>query len=219
MDLDRLFVWVEPWIVPGFVCPPPDEDAAVNLFAAAGRSGADHARFLQRWNGCYALNNNLHVFGARDAPPNQSLDQWNRADGWRQSFGVGLEGIFFFAESGFGDQFGYRKDGKVVSLHAFEGRLERIASGFAEWLEFVFLEPARYLHAELFESCVQAQGPLPFGGHFVPDPQTFESTGTVDPRRVSVMPSRDSMELKGASSMTRVSRVVRATPKPDPRRR
>lgn len=199
MDLQRLLAWVEPTIVPGGDAPPFDPAEARATMTAAGRSAEDHARFLQRWNGCYAMQGALHLLGARGDAPNQSLDAWNRPDGWRQSFGLLIDGVTFFADTGLGDQFGYR-DGKVVRLRALDARLERMASSFGEWLELVFVEPARYLSLDLFEACVARLGPLPPGGHFAPPP-THAPGDPVIAGALEVMPCRDNLELRGAASM------------------
>jgi hypothetical protein len=206
MDLQKLLAWVEPTIVQGHVAPEFDVDAARATMAAAGRSAGDHTTFLRRWNGCYALQGALHVLGARSDVPNQSLDEWGRPDGWRQSFGMQVEGVTFFADSGLGDQFGYR-DGKVVRLRVLDARVERMASSFAEWLELVFVEPARFLSMDLFDACVARLGPLPPGGHFAPPP-THAPGDPIVARELEVMPCRDNLELRGAASMVvRGSRI------------
>jgi hypothetical protein len=211
MDLQKLFAWVEPTIVAGQSAPAFEVDSARATMMAAGRSADDHTKFLRRWNGCYALQGALHLFGARSDVPNQSLDQWNRADGWRQSFGMLIDGVTFFADTGFGDQFGYR-DGKVVRLRALDARVERMASSFTEWLELVFLEPSRYLSTDLFEACVARLGPLPPGGHFAPAP-THAPGDPVSVAALEVMPCRDNLELRGAASMVvRGSKVSSGLP-------
>ncbi|MDB4927575.1 MAG: hypothetical protein JWM10_59 [Myxococcaceae bacterium] len=206
MDLQKLLAWVEPTIVPGHVAPGFDVDAARATMAAAGRSAGDHTKFLRRWNGCYALQGALHLLGARNDLPNQSLDEWNRPHGWRQSFGMLIEGVTFFADSGLGDQFGYR-DGKVVRLRVLDARVERMASSFEEWLELVFVEPGRFLSMELFDAAVARLGPLPPGGHFAP-PATHAPGDPIVARELEVMPCRDNLELRGAASMVvRGSRI------------
>jgi hypothetical protein len=203
MAIDRMLAWIEPLITPGFEAPPYAPAYAATTLKAAEWSAEHQERFLTRWNGCYALDGALHLFGARPDPPNQSLDAWNRPDGWRQSFGAMLDGVQFFAENAFGDQFGYRNK-KVVRLRVFEGRLEPIASDFAEWLSLVAVEPARFLATDLFAQCVGRLGPLPFGGHFAPPPTWIPNTALrVD--QMTLLPSRDNMEFRGAASMMSVS--------------
>jgi hypothetical protein len=213
MDLEKLLAWVEPTIVHGQSGPPFDASEARATMLAAGRSAEDHTRFLHRWNGCYALQGALHLLGARGDVPNQSLHAWNRADGWRQSFGMLIDGVTFFADSGLGDQFGYR-DGKIVRLRTLEARVERMASSFAEWLELIFVEPTRYLSMDTFDACVARLGPLPPGGHFAPPP-THAPGDPVVASELEIMPCRDNLELRGAASM--VVRGSRVSPAPTAR--
>lgn len=197
MDSDSLLRWVAPTIVPGFEPPPYDPACARQTLDHAGRSVDTHTRLLQRWNGCYALDGALHLFGARPEPPNQSLDLWNHPAGWRQAFGIVVENTWFFAESAFGDQFGYR-DGKVVRLRLLEARVEPMAADLDEWIQCVFLEPQRWLATDLFEACVRRHGPLPHGGHFGPSPTHVPGT-PLRPEALEVLPARDNLELRAAS--------------------
>jgi hypothetical protein len=207
MDSDSLLRWVASSIAPGFEAPPYDAASARTTLEYAGRSVDTHTRLLQRWNGCYALQGSLHLFGARPEPPNQSLDLWNHPSGWRQAFGIVVENTWFFAESGFGDQFGYR-DGKVVRLRLLDARIEPMAADFDEWLQSVFLEPQRWLSLDLFEACVQAHGPLPHGGHFGPAPTHVPGTA-LRAESLEVLPARDNLELRAASwSFTTVATRV-----------
>jgi hypothetical protein len=199
MDHSRLHAWVEPTIVTAFEPPPYDPSAARNTLDAAARSADDHTRFLQRWNGCYAFGGALHVLGARLDRPNQSLDLWNRHDGWRQAFGHLVDQCWFFAQSAFGDQFGYR-DARVVRLRPLDGRVEPVAPNFAQWIEAVFLDPQRWLSLDLYESSVRRLGPLEFGGHFgAPDGWPLASPLTVE--AVEVLPARDNLERRGAAAL------------------
>ena len=197
MDSESLLRWVASAIVPGFEAPPYDAACARTTLEYAGRSVDTHTRLLQRWNGCYALQGSLHLFGARPAPPNQSLDLWNHPTGWRQSFGIVVENVWFFAESAFGDQFGYR-DGKVVRLRLLDARVEPMASDLDEWLQCVFLEPQRWLALDLFEACLRDHGPLPHGGHFGPAP-THVPGAPLRAETMEVLPARDNLELRAAS--------------------
>jgi len=49
-----------------------------------------------------------------------SLTSWNRADGWRKGYRYLAEGLFFFAEDAFGNQFGF-DEGRVLRLQAETG--------------------------------------------------------------------------------------------------
>jgi hypothetical protein len=196
---DRLLRWVEPSIVAGFEAPAFDAAHVRTTLEHAGRSAQEHQRFLERWNGCYALNGALHLFGARADLPNQSLDRWNAPDGWRQSFGMLVETCWFFAENAFGDQFAYR-DNKVWRLRVIDARFEPMATSFSEWLEATLLDPARWLSLDLFDACVRRLGPLPFGGHFGVPP-TWAAPTPLRAELFDVLPARDNLELRAAASI------------------
>lgn len=197
MNIERLMVWMEPTVDATFVAPPLDPAVAREVLSAAGRSEADHRRLLERWNGFYALDGLLHVFGACTSPPNHSLREWNRPEGWRSAWGRLTEGLTFFAEDAFGDQFAYRA-GKVVRFRALQGGIEPMQATLVEWIEAVLLEPDYVLHKRLFDECVARHGPLPHGGHFAPIGSPVAGRG-IDPARVQVVPTRDSMEIKAIS--------------------
>jgi hypothetical protein len=204
MELDRLLVWMEPYIDRSFVPQPFDLAVATDVLGpAAGRSLETHVRLLEQWNGFYALDRLLHVFGACEFPPNHSLRAWNASDGWRASWGRLTEGLTFFAEDAFGDQFAYR-GGKIVRLRTLAGGIEVLHASLTEWIEAVLLEPEYVLNAKLYRACIAQLGPLPHGGHIVPTNQI--STGEpLDPQHVAVTPARDSMEVKAVMA----ARVVR----------
>ncbi len=203
MELARLIVWMEGFVDRAFEPPPFDADIAAEFLPAAGRSEADHLALLMRSNGFYALEGLLHLFGACAAPPNHSLRAWNAPDGWRASWGRLTEGLTFFAEDGFGDQFAYR-GGKIVRLKTLAGGIEVMQATLSEWIEAVLLEPEYMLHAKLFRQCVARLGPLPHGGHFVPA-APIDPSLPIDPNVMTVMPARDSLDLKSVMA----SRVVR----------
>lgn len=205
MDMERLMVWMEPWIDPGFQPPPLDEAIASELLVVAGRSEAHHMDMLRRWNGFYALGGLLHVFGACVEPPSHSMLLWNQFDGWRSAWGRLTDGLVFFAEDAFGDQFAYRA-GKIVRFRALAGGIEAVQATLSEWIESVLLEPDYVLNKRLFDACVREHGPLPHGGHFAPV-GPLDDARTLEPGNVQVVPARDSMEMKAVMA----SRVVRRT--------
>ncbi len=195
MPIDALLRFVEPYLDQDFRPPPYDSTIAAMALAAAGRSQDFHQGILQRRNGFYAFSGLLHVFGACSTPPNHSLLSWNDLrDGWRKSWGPVTEGCFFFAQTAFGDQFGYR-GGKVVRLRALEGRVDAAEASFEEWLKTVFLDPDFALDKRLFDACVRAHGPLPHGGHFAPA-MPYDPNAPLVPATMQVVPTRDSMETK-----------------------
>lgn len=203
MDFERLMVWMEPWIDPAFQSPPFDPEVAREILSAAGRSADDHRALLQRRNGFYALGGLLHVLGACQEPPNHSLRAWNHSEGWRRAWGRLPEGLTFFAQDAFGNQFAYRA-GKIVRFRVLSGKVEAMYATLREWLEAVILEPDYLLNRRAFQACVQRHGPLPYGGHFCPTTPLVDGA-PIDPEHVEVLPTRDSME--------RQARVVAQPPR------
>jgi hypothetical protein len=196
MDLDALLRFLDPYLDQDFRPPAYDPAIASAVLGGAGRSQGLHERLLQRHNGFYAFGGLLHVLGACAAPPNHALPVWNDASGWRHAWGYALDGCTFFAQSAFGDQFGYR-GGKIIRFRALEGRVDVMHAGLEEWLEAVILDPEFSLDKRLFDACVRALGPLPHGGHFAPlESQSPEAP--LDPSRMQVIPTRDSLEIKAA---------------------
>jgi hypothetical protein len=195
MPIQALLKFVEPYLDQDFQPPSYDSHIAETVLASAGRSRDLHTAMLQWRNGFYAFNGLLHVFGACESPPNHSLLAWNDTNnGWRKSWGSVTEGCTFFAQSAFGEQFGYR-GGKVVRLRALEGRVEAAAATFEEWLQMVLLDPDFALDKRLFDACVRVHGPLPRGGHFVPT-MPYDPNAPLDPATMQIVPTRDSMETK-----------------------
>jgi hypothetical protein len=205
MDIEPLIHWMEPLVDTTFVAPRFDPAIADEALPSAGRGEVAHRRLLAQWNGFYALGGLLHVFGACDAPPNHSLRAWNRLDGWRAAWGRQTEGLTFFAEDAFGDQFAYR-NGKVVRFRALVGGIAAMQSTIDEWLEAVLLDPGYMLHQRVFDECVRRYGPLPRGGHFVPIGPVGEDQ-VIDPANCQVMPARDSMEMKAAAPPRMIRRA------------
>lgn len=213
MDIDRVLTWMKASVDSDFTAPPVDEALARRVLTeAAGRNLDAHLAVLHRWNGFYALGGLLHVLGACSAPPNHSLEAWNSPDGWRRAYGMRTDGIAFFAQDAFGDQFGYR-GGKVVRLRAQTGTVEGVAITLVEWLETVLVEPDYTLSRKAYQECVAAHGALPHGGLFyVPVMQG----GLFDVQKVQVTPRRDGMEMlavAAANSTRRPSSVLRSTQK------
>jgi hypothetical protein len=194
MDLDALLRFVDPYLDTDFRSPGFDPTIASLVLPSAGRSQALHEKLLQRHNGFYAFGGLLHVLGACSSPPNHSILAWNDAAGWRRSWGAIPDGCVFFAQTAFGDQFGYR-GGKIVRFRALEGRVDAMHANLEEWLQAVVLDPEFSLDKRLFDACVRTHGPLPHGGHFAPV-AGHDVHAPLDPVKMHVVPTRDSLETK-----------------------
>jgi len=205
VDVERVLPLILPLLDREFVPPAFDAVIAADVLSAAGMNEPSHTRLLQEWNGFYAFDGLLHVFGACSEPANHSLQAWNAADGWRLAWGRSTEGLTFFAEDAFGDQFAYRA-GKIVRLRPLLGGIVVMQATLLEWIETLLLEPDRILHRKLFRECTDKLGPLPRGAHFVPS-VPLETGTPLNPEQSHAVPARDSMEMKAVSA----AQVVRRT--------
>lgn len=91
----------------------------------------------QRGNGGYFWGGLLHVFGACAQPMFHSIQAWNDAEGWRGPYGAAADGLVFFAETAFGNQFAFDEKGAVWLFIASEGVAKQCAENFDQWLEAV----------------------------------------------------------------------------------
>jgi hypothetical protein len=185
-----------------------DTSARAMVSRAVGTGDMDHANHIARQalfftlavsitgssTGIILSEGLLHVLGACSSPPNHSILAWNDTAGWRRSWGAIPDGCVFFAQTAFGDQFGYR-GGKIVRFRALEGRVDAMHANLEEWLQAVVLDPEFSLDKRLFDACVRAHGPLPHGGHFAPV-AGHDVHAPLDPVKMHVVPTRDSLETK-----------------------
>lgn len=134
--------------------PPPLRGAiAEEVLGPSGRLLTPHRRLLERANGGYLHLGALHLFGACEGPPWHSLRAWNAPDGWRATYGDLTDGLIFFAEDAFGDQFAYTgRGGEVVSFEAELGRVVPAAASFTDWLEEMIERPRGVLPVDVTEA-------------------------------------------------------------------
>jgi hypothetical protein len=153
--LDRLFTKLDTL----FKAPAFDEAALPPGF----KLGKTHRELLQRRNGGYFYGGALHVFGACREPVFHSLVQWNEPGLWREPYGDACEGLVFFAEDAFGDQFALDAAGKVYEFRAEQGAAEEIADDFDTWLLIAVEAPDELLGRGTFVRWVTQHGHLPHG--------------------------------------------------------
>lgn len=153
--LDRLLAKVDPL----FAVPAFDETALPAGFPLH----ATHRALLKRRNGGYFWGGALHVFGACAEPEYHSLNRWNSDDLWRKQYGSAADGLFFFAEDSFGDQFALDANGKVFAFRAERGLVEELADDFEQWLLIATEAPDELLGRQVFSRWATANGRLPYG--------------------------------------------------------
>jgi len=152
---DRLLAKIDPLFKP----PAFDERGLPPGF----KPPAGLRALLGRRNGGYFWGGALHVFGACVEPASHSLVAWNGPAVWRGEYGEVADGLVFFAENGFGDQFGLDASGKVFELDAEQGTVEERADDFDQWLLMAVEATDELLSRPVFAAWVQKHGRLPYG--------------------------------------------------------
>jgi len=120
----------------------PAGDALCDAVAAPEGVPPGVCELLAARNGFFAFTSALHVRPRGDVPGD--VVDWNRADGWRNAYGELADGLFFFAEDVFGNQFASDPDGRVVAFDAETAGREPLAASVSEWAK-VLLDDWRYL--------------------------------------------------------------------------
>ena len=138
---------------PAFDPPPFAAEIAEAVLGPSGAQLTPHRRLLELANGAFLHGHALHLFGACAGPPWHSLSAWNAPDGWRRGYGSDTDGLTFFAEDAFGDQFAYSgRGGEVVSFEAELGRIIPAAPTFVDWLEEMIERPRAVLPVDVMEA-------------------------------------------------------------------
>jgi hypothetical protein len=170
--LDKLLTKIDPLFK-----PPAFEEAAL---PAGMKLHKTHRQLLQKRNGGYFYGSALHLFGACREPAFHSLLAWNAADSWRKAYGPVAEGLVFFAEDAFGDQFALDEAGKIFLLRAEQGIAEELADDFDQWLMMAVEAPDELLARETFTHWVSKHGHLPNGSQLQAYPPFIFAESTED---------------------------------------
>src|SRR5271170_5028650 len=87
--------------------PLTGQPVTINIpdFSNFGALGNELFELLNERNGFYAFESALHVFPASSYEGEMTLSRWNSFGLWRHEYGVLADGMLFFAENAFGDQF------------------------------------------------------------------------------------------------------------------
>lgn len=106
------------------------------LGGEAARVSDNLGKLLALKNGFFAFESALHVFPDSTGVPTISLDQWNADTLWKNEYGSLAQGMFFFAEDIFGNQFALHNSW-VFFFDAETGQTEKIADSVGEWAEMI----------------------------------------------------------------------------------
>jgi hypothetical protein len=154
--------------------PPPLDPAVCEVLGPSGAAGTPHRRLLEICNGAFLYGRALHFFGACARPPWHSLAQWNARETWRDAYRDLTDGLIFFAEDAFGDQFAYTgRGGEVVVFEAELGKVVHAAPTFMLWIESILAAPESLLPIELLKGERAAGKNLQAGSQLFAYPPLF----------------------------------------------
>src|SRR5262245_50620985 len=104
--------------------------------------GTELFQMLRQKNGFYAFEQALHVLPVlSDITHTMTLEEWNSNGLWRNSYDRLSDGLLFFAEDIFGDQFCLSKSKLgVFRFDAEYGSTEALASSIEEWAHLMLTE-------------------------------------------------------------------------------
>jgi len=124
-----------------------------------------------------------------------SLEIWNSPELWRHEYGTLAEGLFFFAEDVFGNQFCFR-EGSVSLFDAETGDAEEVAKSLAEWAERILSEADVLTGHAFLRRWEATNGPLKRGARLVPR-IPFVLGGAYDLPNLVQMRAVDGMRFRG----------------------
>lgn len=125
--VDRLLAIAGPRLAPGpaLLTVPPS--------CRAKGLVAELLDLLNARNGFYCFEGALHVFPTLSHGGHTGLEAWNGTELWRYEYGGLVEGMLFFAEDVFGNQFTLSDDA-VCTFDAETAEVEQIAGSVADWI-------------------------------------------------------------------------------------
>jgi len=147
------------------LAPRPD---TIPEFLDAYVLGASLFRMLQLKNGFYAFESALHVFPVT-SDPETGLQAWNDGSLWRGAYRDFAEGLLFFAEDIFQDQFCLsRKQDHLLRFHAETGRATFVADSLEAWARVILSNHKVETGWPLAHEWQAKNGPLPPGKRLMP---------------------------------------------------
>lgn len=122
---------------------------------------------LRLRNGFFAFEGALHVLPIGGQPGVMNLGAWNSSHLWRHEYGNLADGLFFFAEDAFGNQFCLREN-RVCLFDAETGQTEPIGSSIEDWAGHVLSDYDLLTGFPLFHEWQVVHGPVPVGSRLLP---------------------------------------------------
>jgi hypothetical protein len=128
--------------------------------------GAELFHMFESKNGFYAFESALHVFPLTSAVE-MSLEEWNADSLWRGGYKDLAEGLLFFAENAFQDQYCLSANG-VLRFYSETGATMVMADSIEGWAENILGDYKSETGWALASKWQAENGPLPTGKRLMP---------------------------------------------------
>lgn len=128
--------------------------------------GAELYAMLEQKNGFYAFESALHVFPLLSDPAS-GLEGWNAENLWRGAYKDLANGLMFFAEDAFQDQFCLSASG-VLRFNAETGNTGFIADSLERWADLLLSDCSGQTGWRLAHEWQAVHGPIAPGKRLMP---------------------------------------------------
>jgi len=132
-----------------------------------GRLHGELAELLAQWNGFYAFESALHVFGSGSGVEGGSIGQWNSPERWKTAYEGLADDFVFFAEDTFGSQFGIHGE-QIWTFDPETAQARVIASSVEDWADQLLSNYEVLTGYPVIHAWQRAHGALPPGHRLVP---------------------------------------------------
>lgn len=173
------------------------------LLLLGGPDSRNLQALLDVKNGFYACESALHVFGVGTTPQEYSLEGWNAPDLWRCDYQGSADGMLFFAEDIFGEQFAMKEEG-IVRFNPETGACEEVGRNLEAWAEVVFSDLSVQTGYGLAREWQSLHGPLREGVRLVPKMPfafggSYEAANLYELEAVKAMKARADLAMQARS--------------------
>jgi hypothetical protein len=171
-------------------------ESSQNTLVSLGALGHELLELLSLKNGFYAFESALHVLPLAARQGRVDILNWNSRKAWREEYDDMADGILFFAEDVFGNQFGINK-GEVVFFDAETADVEHFSGNISQWAERIVAEYSLYTGFPLAHEWQLKNGPLPENYRLVPR-VPFVCGGEYDVSNLFMIDSIKGMRTRGS---------------------
>jgi hypothetical protein len=136
-------------------------------FIDYGQLGREFISLFSEKNGFYAFESALHIFPLLSETNCMTLARWNSNELWRYEYGTLAQGLLFFAEDAFGNQFCLHGE-EICSFHAETGEIKTLDYTLDDWSARILAEYEVLTGYPLLHLWQSVNGAIPIGKRLMP---------------------------------------------------